>query len=104
MASPNIHVVPAGDDGWAVEEAGGRRRAVFRIQHEAIVEGTVRAKKVRAALLIHGRDGKIHAQTSFGHDAAGLARSRQRTMAAGLAWAKAWIGARRPPRWRRLTP
>lgn len=68
MASLSIHVVPTGDDGWAVVEAGGGRRTVFRIQHEAIVEGTVRAKKRRVDLLLHGRDGKIHARNSFGHD------------------------------------
>ena len=68
MASLNIHVVPAGDNGWAVEEAGGGGRTVFRIQHEAIVEGTARAKRAQVELLIHGRDGKIYARNSFGHD------------------------------------
>jgi len=68
MASPNIHVVPADDDGWAVEEAGGRRRRIFTNPHDAIVEGTARARTAGVALLIHGRDGAIVSRNSYGHD------------------------------------
>lgn len=68
MASKDIHVVPAGDEGWAVQEVGGGHRAVFPTQEEAIENGTERAQQAKVELLIHGRDGKIRARNSFGHD------------------------------------
>lgn len=64
----DIHVVPAGDDGWAVEAVGGGDRKVFTTQEEAVQAGTARAKKDKVELLIHGRDGQIRERNSFGHD------------------------------------
>ncbi|CAG9172988.1 DUF2188 domain-containing protein [Cupriavidus respiraculi] len=65
----NVHVVPADGDGWAVEiEGGDGPLARFDTQEEAIAEGTERAQQYRVELLIHGRDGKIRARNSFGHD------------------------------------
>jgi len=68
MANKDIHVVPAGDQGWAVEAVGGGKRTVFASQEEAIEAGTERAKEDKVELLIHGRDGQIRKRNSFGHD------------------------------------
>ena len=68
MATKHIHVVPAGDDGWAVEAVGGGKRTLFPTQEEAISAGTERAKRDKVELLIHGRDGQIRERNSFGHD------------------------------------
>ncbi|QWE98229.1 MULTISPECIES: DUF2188 domain-containing protein [unclassified Cupriavidus] len=68
MSGKNIHVVPAGEQGWAVEAAGGGRRETFDTQEAAIQAGTERAKADKVELLIHGRDGQIRERNSFGND------------------------------------
>ncbi|WP_244789368.1 DUF2188 domain-containing protein [Cupriavidus pauculus] len=68
MSGKNIHVVPAGENGWAVEAVGGGQREIFDTQEAAIQAGTERAKKDKVELLIHGRDGQIRERNSFGHD------------------------------------
>ena len=74
MANKDIHVVPAGDQGWAVEAVGGGKRTVFASQEEAIEAGTERAKEDKVELLIHGRDGQIRKRNSFGHDPRNIKR------------------------------
>ncbi|WP_354677352.1 DUF2188 domain-containing protein [Cupriavidus plantarum] len=68
MATKDVHVVPAGDDGWAVQAVGGGQRTLFPTREEAIAAGTERAKQDKVELLIHGRDGQIRERNSFGHD------------------------------------
>lgn len=68
MAKRNQHVVPH-PEGWAVKPAGGERASsVHRTQHEAIERGRDIARNQGTELLIHGRDGKIRARDSHGHD------------------------------------
>ena len=62
------HVVPH-DDGWAVKPAGGRRASsVHDTQQEAIDRGREISQNQNSELFIHGRDGRIRARDSHGHD------------------------------------
>lgn len=65
----NIHVVPAGGNGWSVEvEGGGQAATRFDSQEEAIKAATEGAKQNKVELFIHGRDGRIRERNSFGND------------------------------------
>ncbi|AZG17144.1 DUF2188 domain-containing protein [Cupriavidus pauculus] len=66
MANRGIHVVPSGE-GWAVEVPDGGAHSIFVTQEEAIAAGTELAKREKAELLIHGRDGRIRVRESFCH-------------------------------------
>lgn len=69
MALPNIHIVPAGNHGWAVAVEGTDGATThYPTQEEAISAGTEKAKQDKVELLIHGEDGAIRARNSFGHD------------------------------------
>lgn len=63
-----IHVVPHAE-GWAVKK-GGAERASKVTPTKAEADRIVRnqAKRERAELVIHGRDGKIQDADSFGGD------------------------------------
>lgn len=59
------HVVPDGDD-WKVEREDASR-ASFKAQtkKEAVARGIEIARNKKAALYIHGRDGKIQEERSY---------------------------------------
>jgi hypothetical protein len=57
MAAKHVHVVPAGDD-WIVEEAG-QQLSAHRSQAEAERFGRSQAAKDQAALVVHGRNGRV---------------------------------------------
>lgn len=59
MARKNQHVVPLGN-GWAVQAEGRKTATVITTrQSEAISYARDVAKRQRAAVIIHGRDGKV---------------------------------------------
>ena len=65
----DIHVVPYGDNRWAVRKAGSERiSSDHRTQHAAINAGIPKAKDEKSELVIHGRDGKIRDKDSYGND------------------------------------
>lgn len=65
---PNQHVVPS-QGQWAIRPAGGARvTARFRTQRAAIQRARRIARRQRCELLVHGRDGRIRARDTFGHD------------------------------------
>ncbi len=69
MVPRNIHVLPAGDRGWAVAVEGTNSATThYPTQEEAISAATERAKQDKVQLFVHGRDGQIRARNSFGHD------------------------------------
>jgi len=64
----NQHVVPT-KDGWAVRGAGSQKATkVFDTQQEAIERGREIARNQQSELLIHGRDGRIREQNTYGRD------------------------------------
>jgi hypothetical protein len=66
--SKNQHVVPR-SDGWAVRGAGNSRdTATFKTQKEAVQAAREIARKQKAELLIHGRDGRLREKNSYGND------------------------------------
>ena len=63
------HVVKNPDGGWAVKRGGSTRATkVHKTQKSAVKQATGIAKKQRAELYIHGRDGKIREKNSYGND------------------------------------
>jgi hypothetical protein len=59
------HVVPH-EDGWAVKRAGNKTySSVHRKQSTAIVKATVTARRHKADVIIHGRDGAIRDRISY---------------------------------------
>ncbi|SPR99513.1 DUF2188 domain-containing protein [Cupriavidus taiwanensis] len=69
MPGKNIHVLPAGDQGWAVAVEGTDGATThYPSQEEAIAAGTEKARQDKVELLIHGRDGQIRERNSFGND------------------------------------
>jgi len=68
MPKRNQHVVPH-DGGWAVKpEGGSRASSIYSTQQDAIDRGRELARSQGTELLIHGRDGRIRARDSHGHD------------------------------------
>jgi hypothetical protein len=64
----NVHTVPRGN-GWANVRVGSTRpSSVHRNQEEAIARGREIARASRVEHIIHGRDGRIRARNSYGHD------------------------------------
>jgi len=65
----NVIVGPHKGGGWQAKKAGGERAsAVAPTQAKAIDHGRDLAKKEHSELIIQGRDGKIRAKDSEGHD------------------------------------
>lgn len=65
----NVVVGPHKGGGWQAKKAGGERAsAVAPTQAKAIEQGRSIAKKEHSELIIQGRDGKIRAKDSEGHD------------------------------------
>ena len=68
MARRDQHVVPHAG-GWAVKPAGGQRASsVHSRQADAIDRARKIAQAQSSELIIHGRDGRIRARDSHGHD------------------------------------
>jgi uncharacterized protein YdaT len=68
MAKQDIHVVPH-DDGWATQKEGSKRAgSVSRTQQEAIERAKEQAKREKAEVVIHGKDGRIRDSDSYGND------------------------------------
>jgi hypothetical protein len=64
----DVHVVPS-DKGWRVEvEGSGRPRSTHKTQNEAAKSARDLARKNKAELLIHGRNGKVRDRITYGHD------------------------------------
>lgn len=68
MPKKGQHVVP-GPKGWSVRKAGASRASgTFATQKEAIASARKIAKKQKAELYIHGRDGRIRERNTYGND------------------------------------
>ena len=68
MAKRNQHVVPH-QEGWAIKPEGRQRAStIHRTQGEAIARAREIAQNQKTELFIHGRDGRIRARDSHGHD------------------------------------
>ena len=64
----NQHVVPH-KDGWAVKGAGNSKATkVTRTQKQAIERATEIAKNQNSDTKIHGENGRIRADNSYGND------------------------------------
>ena len=69
MSGKNQHVVPYGDNQWAVRGAGNQRvTSVHDTQNQAIGAGRSIAINQESEMLIHGRNGQIRARNSYGDD------------------------------------
>jgi len=64
----NQHVVPRGGQWAVVGEGNSRAGSLHPTQDEAIRVGKERAKRERAELIVHRRDGRIRERNSYGHD------------------------------------
>jgi hypothetical protein len=64
----NQHVVSLGD-GWAVKAEGEASPvAVFKTQSEAWERAKSIARRGRTEALLHGKNGRIRARNTYGHD------------------------------------
>jgi hypothetical protein len=62
------HVVPH-SEGWAVKGAGNSKATVVKkTQREAIAVAEQIAKNKKTDTKVHGKDGKIRAENSYGND------------------------------------
>lgn len=65
----NQHVTPHPDGHWQIKAAGSKRETkVTSTQAQAVTIARRIATHQGSELLIHGRDGKIRARDSHGHD------------------------------------
>ena len=63
------HVAPGVRGGWSVRKGGASRASrVFGTQEEAIVYARQLARREKAELYIHGRDGTIREKRSYADD------------------------------------
>jgi LPS sulfotransferase NodH len=68
MSKNGQHVVPSAD-GWSVRRAGAARASsLHSTQKEAISAATTIARSQQTELYIHGKDGRIRARNTYGHD------------------------------------
>jgi hypothetical protein len=64
----NQHVV-AHNGGWAVKAEGAQQpTALFKTQSEAWEKAKAIARKERSEALLHGKNGRIRARNTYGHD------------------------------------
>ncbi len=69
MSRKDRHVVPNADRGWSVRKSGAERASrVFDTQRQAIDYARAQAKKDKAELYIHKKDGTIRERDSYGND------------------------------------
>lgn len=65
----NQHVTPRPDGHWQIKAAGAKRATkVTSTQAQAVTIARQIATHQGSELLIHGRDGRIRARDSHGHD------------------------------------
>jgi len=65
----NQHVVPYGDDQWAVRGAGNKRVTSVHDTQKAAIEAARRiAQNQRSDVVIHDRHGRIRDRDSYGND------------------------------------
>lgn len=68
MSRKEIHVVPH-KDGWAVKKKKAKRASSLHdTKAEAMKEGKEKAKKEKAELIPHKKDGTISNPNSYGSD------------------------------------
>ena len=69
MARTKYHIVPSGDD-WAVKKQGAARASsLHATKEDAIVAGrTLALANQPSQLIVHGRDGKIQNEWTYGND------------------------------------
>jgi len=64
----NQHVVPH-EDGWAVKGEGNQKyTATYKYQDDAIDRARNIAKRYKASLIIHRKDGSIRDRVSYKED------------------------------------
>lgn len=65
----NQHVVPNGDNGWAVKgEGNSKATKITTTKKEAVDAARQIAKNQKSELIIHGKNGKIQSKDSHGND------------------------------------
>lgn len=65
----DVHVVRGNNGGWQVRVEGKTRaQSIHNTQAEAATVAKQIARRNKAELLIHGRDGRIRDRSTFGHD------------------------------------
>ena len=65
----NQHVTPHKGGGWQVISAGGKKATVVTsTKHESVSIGRTISKNQHSELIIHGKNGRIQAKDSHGHD------------------------------------
>ena len=63
------HVVPNGDNGWAVRRNGSERASgVYPTKQQAVDAGREMSRNAHTELVVHNKDGKIARPDSHGHD------------------------------------
>ena len=68
MPNKDVHVATQGDK-WAVKEEGSKQASSTHLtQSAAITAGRTQAKRNRAELLVHGRNGRIRERRTYGRD------------------------------------
>lgn len=68
MTKKDIHVVPH-QDGWATKKEGNDRAgSVHDTKAEALDQAREQAKRERAEVVIHRKDGTIQDSDSYGND------------------------------------
>jgi len=61
--------VVAHNGGWAVKAEGAQQpTALFKTQSEAWEKAKAIARKERSEALLHGKNGRIRARNTYGHD------------------------------------
>jgi uncharacterized protein YdaT len=69
MAKKDIHVVTHPEGGWATRREGASRvSSRHRTQREAIEDARDHARDEHVEVVIHGRDGRIRDNDSYGND------------------------------------
>ncbi len=67
MSRTSRHVIVNAKGGWSVSQSGASRASrVFQTQADAVRYAVSVAKKERADLYVHRRDGTISRKDSFG--------------------------------------
>jgi hemerythrin superfamily protein len=66
---PVFHVTPASGGGWRAEKEGTERAvAIGDRKDEVVQKARVRARSQKGRLIIHGRNGRIQEERSYGPD------------------------------------
>ena len=70
MARKRYHVTPHKDGGWQVKRRRAERAdSIHRLKSEAVGRGRELAgSQSEGQLFIHGRDGKIQTEHTYGND------------------------------------